>query len=532
MGKVTCTLCKEERKAISSQVQRLSVELKDPEDVIVAKGQSASLVCAIQATNGNVDLVWLYNGSKIPLNDTRWELLDNGTLYIPKVTGKRMNSVEGLYQCLVKNNVGSLLSNAAKLSVATLGKEFQEQPTNITIQEGRPIVLPCKIHSFPSGIVTWASNNRTLPQTARYVPLPSGALLITSTDSSDTGPYRCSVVNPILKNKARESDVGWLTVTPRPPHASDNFVTPPVFLPLGIRLNVTAPLGKDVKLYCVADGWPPPSLYWIKESSSTPLGNSSLLTLWNVTVETTGKYSCTAKNRVGVVNQTFNVEVHQPPYFNNTLDSKTYVPPITLRIPCHAFGIPKPKVYWLKNGEKLTYNARQRNHSSTLIISNSVTQDMGFYQCVAENRAGKAWIAAQYVPRDLIPATSPPLNVKCRPYNDTSICVYWKPSENVNTTAYVVYHFYAEADTEIDTVTQLTYQMLANLNRSTNYTFYVRAFTTRGSDQSEHIVCKTAQNNRKDKSMSALEYDLHAQNRILLVGMYRIGLITSILTTN
>lgn len=75
--------------------------------------------------------------------------------------------------------------------------------------------------------------------------------------------------------------------------------------------------------------------------------------------------------------QTFNVEVHQPPYFNNTLDSKTYVPPITLRIPCHAFGIPKPKVYWLKNGEKLTYNARQRNHSSTLLISNSVTQDMG-----------------------------------------------------------------------------------------------------------------------------------------------------------
>ncbi|GJQ84463.1 hypothetical protein Trydic_g15670 [Trypoxylus dichotomus] len=156
-----------ERRAIPSQVQRLSVELKDPEDVIVAKGQSASLACAIQATNGNVDLVWLFNGSKIPLNDTRWELLDNGTLYIPKVTGKRLDSVEGLYQCLVKNNVGSLLSSAAKLSVATLGKEFQEQPTNVTVQEGRPVVLPCKIHSFPSGTVTWALNKQTLPQTAR-----------------------------------------------------------------------------------------------------------------------------------------------------------------------------------------------------------------------------------------------------------------------------------------------------------------------------------------------------------------------------
>ncbi|KRT80059.1 Fibronectin domain-containing protein, partial [Oryctes borbonicus] len=208
------------------------------------------------------------------------------------------------------------------------------------------------------------------------------------------------------------------------------------------------------------------------------------------------------------------VEIHQPPHFNNTLDSKTYVPPVTLRIPCNAVGIPEPKVYWLKNGERLTYNARQRyhqvNHVSTLIISNSVTQDIGFYQCVAENSAGKSWMAAQYVPRELVANTSPPQNVKCRPYNDTSICVYWKPSEN--TTAYVVYHFYAEADTEITTVTPLTYQMLENLNRSTNYTFYVRAFTTRVSDQSEHIICQTGttgKRNLKVKVYNATTVELH-----------------------
>ncbi|GJQ66589.1 putative cell adhesion molecule, partial [Trypoxylus dichotomus] len=189
----------------------------------------------------------------------------------------------------------------------------------------------------------------------------------------------CSVINPILKNKARESDAGWLTVKPRHPQTSDDFAaTPPVFLPLGgVRLNITALVGEDIKLYCIADGWPLPSIYWIKETSPSPLRNSSLLALWNVTAETTGNYTCIAKNRLGLIKQTFNVKIHQPPYFNNTLDSKTYVPPVTLRIPCVALGIPEPKIYWLKNGEKLSYNARQRYHLSTLIISNSVTQDMG-----------------------------------------------------------------------------------------------------------------------------------------------------------
>ncbi|GJQ84461.1 hypothetical protein Trydic_g15669 [Trypoxylus dichotomus] len=126
----------------------------------------------------------------------------------------------------------------------------------------------------------------------------------------------------------------------------------------------------------------------------------------------------------------------------------------------------------------------------------------GFYQCVAENSAGKSWIAAQYVPRELIPDIPPPQNVKCRPYNDTSICVYWKPSENMNTTAYVVYHYYAEPSGETTTVTRLTYQMLENLNKSTNYTFYVRAFTTRVSDQSEHVVCQTGTTGKRNLKIS------------------------------
>lgn len=46
--------------------------------------------------------------------------------------------------------------------------------------------------------------------------------------------------------------------------SSDLLPTPPVFLPLGIRLNTTALIGENVSLYCAADGWPLPSVHWIK----------------------------------------------------------------------------------------------------------------------------------------------------------------------------------------------------------------------------------------------------------------------------
>lgn len=96
------------------------VRLIDPEDVIVTRGQPVTLTCGIQEhQNQELHVRWQYNDVTIPLNDSRWRVLNNGSLYIPKVPGKRANSLEGEYRCHVKTGFGALLSSPATLRIAS-----------------------------------------------------------------------------------------------------------------------------------------------------------------------------------------------------------------------------------------------------------------------------------------------------------------------------------------------------------------------------------------------------------------------------
>lgn len=93
----------------------LSLRLDDPKDIIVARGQPAAFHCKTYTNSTRLHITWYYNNSPIVSDDARRKQLDNGTLYIPKVTGKRF---EGLYKCLASNEFGSLLSNTASLKIA------------------------------------------------------------------------------------------------------------------------------------------------------------------------------------------------------------------------------------------------------------------------------------------------------------------------------------------------------------------------------------------------------------------------------
>lgn len=112
---------------------QLPFRLIDPHDVLVPRGQSATLTCkteSIQITK--FEYKWYFNGSEILQNlvddhyedddGKKWQLRENGSLlYIPKITLNSLRKYEGYYQCFVKikNTDKGLLSNPAKLSVAS-----------------------------------------------------------------------------------------------------------------------------------------------------------------------------------------------------------------------------------------------------------------------------------------------------------------------------------------------------------------------------------------------------------------------------
>ncbi|CAH1281090.1 unnamed protein product [Diabrotica balteata] len=477
-------------KAVKTPNINLSLRVIDPQDVIVQKEQSARFKCEAESRKGQVQYTWFHNEQKILEDDPNRIVRDNGDLYIPKVISSKNSDVEyvGEYRCLVKNRAGALLSNVAKLKIASMEKEFSINPVNSTVYLSQPIILRCGIHSTPPVDIQWEFNNDLiLPHQQSYVPLPNGVLLIQKSLSSHSGAYRCKATNDLL-NKTKYSKIAYITVLPELTEA-----TIPSILPLDISPNVTVLSGEKLTLYCAVMGWPIPTVQWLKKDSIV-LGNTSALEITDVNTNHTGSYTCIAYNSMGRTSHTFNVVVKQKPTFIVTPLSKSYPAAITARLECRATGIPEPSIKWLKDGQPLKFDSRVRRQSNGIIFSHTFRNDSGMYQCIASNSVGRVWTAVQIDIINVSQTPSPPQKLKCRPYNSSTICLSWKSPINVSVTAYSVHSFYNNNGLESvgpDYARNVTSMEAAGLNSSTEYTFYVILYAPGGSDPSEKVTCKT-----------------------------------------
>lgn len=90
----------------------------EPRDVTAVQGSRVLLDCQAQG-EPPVAIRWLRNREWV-LESERVELLANGSLLIPRVSGGRGGvSDEGFYHCLASNTYGAVLSQRAQLTVAS-----------------------------------------------------------------------------------------------------------------------------------------------------------------------------------------------------------------------------------------------------------------------------------------------------------------------------------------------------------------------------------------------------------------------------
>ncbi|XP_044761371.1 protogenin-like isoform X2 [Coccinella septempunctata] len=480
----------------------------DPEDVVVLKGQPATLRCSIKPPGTTSDIptviTWLHQNQPIPEDDNRRTVQKDGSLYIPRVTGGR-RPLTGSYRCKVKNGVGAVISGEAKVQIASL--DFNVTDLLLDVPEEQPIVLPCQFHSVPEAKLRWEFNKQPLPHDSRYVPLPSGALLILKTLSKDDGVFRCAVTNSLLKKTKYKSFT--LAVSPKLEKK-----LPVSFLPLPDPLNSTVTVGLRTSLYCSAYGWPLPKIEWLKDGKV--ISNTSVLNIIPDAQSENLTYVCRAQNSQHTVYQTYHLKVQRKPYFTKTPTSLSYVNAGIVKLACAAGGFPTPCIQWLKDGKKVKLGARTKIRNGALVMSHTFTSDVGIYQCVASNSAGSIWAPAQVVSDPRTPAIPPPPHhVQCRSYDRKSICVTWQEPENVVVRAYSIFSFYnthqectngkcqgtnntigcedgSHEEPGPDYVTTNgTYILADRLNSSTNYTFYVRLYSRGASDDSNWVTCNT-----------------------------------------
>uniref|UniRef100_A0A4W4DPI8 Protogenin n=1 Tax=Electrophorus electricus TaxID=8005 RepID=A0A4W4DPI8_ELEEL len=466
-------------------------------DVIVLRKDAVVLDCRAQG-EAPVHVRWLKNGSPFAESERAY-LLANGSLFISEVENRRGDqSDEGLYQCLAQNKYGAILSQKARLTIASIST-FTQQPSPIVVTEGSVARFTCKIGATPPPIITWEFNRVTLPlATDRITVLPTGVLQIQGVEQRDAGNYRCVAAN--IANRRRSAEAA-LTVTPAPfpriPQRPRIIAGPQ---------NVTVATHGSVLLECVAVGNPRPLISWSRADhksidvyNTKVLGNGNLL-ISDVKHEHGGVYMCRATTP-GTRNYTVavaNITVLAPPSLLEWPESLTRPRAGTGRFVCEADGVPRPRITWLKNGEPIHSNGRIKMYNSKLVINQIIPEDDAIYQCLVENTQGSVLSTARLIVVMSEDRPSAPRNIRADTVSSSAVLLAWeKPLYNADKViAYSIHYMKAEGlnneEYQVVIGNDTARYIIDDLEPARNYTFYIVAYMPMGASRmSDHVMQHT-----------------------------------------
>uniref|UniRef100_A0A669CWR6 Contactin-3 n=1 Tax=Oreochromis niloticus TaxID=8128 RepID=A0A669CWR6_ORENI len=390
--------------------------------------------------------LWSLNGTLINLGLDRRRRLSGGNLIISSLD--RYQDV-GMYQCMAYNTVGAILSRRASLQFAYLDHFKVHTRSAVSVREGQGVVLLCGTPTS-SGDLTYAWIFNEYPyfvqqDNRRFVSQQTGNLYIAKVEPSDVGNYTCVVMNSITKGKVQSSPTSLILRTDGvmgeyEPKIEVNFPD-----------NVPAAKGSTVTLECFALGNPVPEITW-RRANGVPFPSKVKMKYSNAVLEIpsfqqddTGGYECVAENKMGKNTVSGRLAFYAKPQWVQTMKDTALAIEERLYWECRANGRPKPSYTWLKNGQQLLSEDRIHVEDGVLSVSALTLSDAGMYQCVAENKHGVIYFAAE-----LMVLASPPdftgnllrallkakagttVTLECKPQAYPIASILWKKGNLVN----------------------------------------------------------------------------------------------------
>ncbi|XP_056400101.1 roundabout homolog 4 isoform X2 [Hyla sarda] len=272
--------------------------IEHPSDLVVRRDQPGTMNCRAEGTP-EPTIEWYRNGELVNFSKGHNSLILEGSLFFLHIKGK---SDEGIYTCAARNHLGTAVSRNASLTIAVLKDEFRQEPGDKRVTAGMPLVIDCSPpKGHPEPVVTWQKDGVPLDRNNSRYMFAGGRLSIARTLSSDAGVYMCVASNQAGERKSRGAVISILDL----PY----FTNKPVD-------KVEEP-GSTVQLTCVVQGNPKPIVQWSKVQGALPIGryaitNENTLCLQRVTVQDSGTYVCTARNKNGAVSASAQLVVQDP----------------------------------------------------------------------------------------------------------------------------------------------------------------------------------------------------------------------------
>uniref|UniRef100_G1NBD5 Immunoglobulin superfamily DCC subclass member 3 n=1 Tax=Meleagris gallopavo TaxID=9103 RepID=G1NBD5_MELGA len=435
----------------------------EPSDDIAVQEQPLILYCQVEGIQP-ITITWRKNGAMIVDSENAF-MLANGSLYVSRFQRVRGDgsSDEGEYDCMAQNHYGLVVSRKAKIQAATMS-DFHIHPQNAVVEEG--------------GVARF-----------QYTLLPKGVLQITGLRAEDSGIFHCVATNIANVKFSREAR---LTVS-----GSHSTVYKDPMILVGPE-NLTLTVHQTAVLECIATGNPRPTHGRpIGVEGIQVLGTGNLM-ISDLSVQHSGIYVCAANKPGTRVRRTAQgrLVVQAPAEFVQHPQSISRPVGTTAIFTCVAQGEPPPQITWLRNGQILetSDHIKLKNNNSTLSIYGINQADEAIYQCIAENSAGSTQASARLTVLWAEGLPGPPQSVRAETVSATTIQVSWEePLQNTKEIIGYVLHIRKAADpVEMEyqeAVSKSTFQQLVtDLEPSTSYSFYIKAYTSRGASKASEVT--------------------------------------------
>ncbi|XP_055364941.1 neural cell adhesion molecule L1-like protein isoform X2 [Betta splendens] len=364
--------------------------------------ESFSLICEAKG-NPEPEFRWMKNGQEFdPFLDPRLMKEENsGTFVIPN--NGNLTEYQGTYRCYASNKLGTAISKEIEFIVPHVPKFPKETIDPFMVEEGQPFTLKC---DPPKGIpplqIYWMTISlQHIEQDERVSTGLNGDLYFSHAVEKDSRrDYCCFAAFPRIRTIVQKTAMSVIVKTKKSdmnPETANAILErrPSLLTPSGVRSETQLIKGEDLKLECIAEGFPTPQVDWVKIGHQLPAkarleNHGKLLIVPKVEQEDSGKYMCKAKNPLGEAVHYFTVTIEEPPEWVFEPRSQLSMIGSDVHIKCSASGSPEPTVIWRVNGLPLQDSpaANRRVFGDTIVLRKAQASDSAVYQCETSNRHG------------------------------------------------------------------------------------------------------------------------------------------------
>ncbi|XP_071350586.1 neural cell adhesion molecule L1-like protein isoform X2 [Trachinotus anak] len=406
LGLITCICAFHTNTAIDIplEVEQLpTITAQSPSSLIAFPFDESFPVTCEAKGNPEPEFRWTKNGQEFDPFLDPWLMKeeDSGTFVIPN--NGNLTEYQGTYRCYASNKLGTAISKEIEFIVPHVPKFPKETLEPVVVEEGQPFTLKC---DPPKGIpplqIYWMTINlQHIEQDERVSMGLSGDLYFSHAEEKDSRrDYCCFAAFPRIRTIVQKTAMSVIIKTKKSdmsPEMANAILErrPSLLTPSGVRSETKLVKGEDLKLECIAEGYPTPQVEWVKIGHHLPVkakleNHGKLLIVPTVEQEDSGKYMCKAKNTLGEVVHYFTVTVEEPPEWVFEPESQLSMIGSEVLIKCSASGTPQPTITWRVNGIPLqdVPAANRRTFDNTIVLHNAKVSDSAVYQCEASNRHG------------------------------------------------------------------------------------------------------------------------------------------------